>query len=322
MAEVERNAALKDRLPLEVARAGGPLDLASYRRSFADALRSKSAAGGSRSYPRTSGPWARAVHESIARIGALLPAGHRQVVIELTEYALGRVRKTMSTLDDSSGWFAQIVTDLERLHHDACLAVQPDPVALARRLFAFEVDGEWDIFIDSGDRDADVLGDDGIAEMRRLAEERWAAMPERPPGSGSDDAGTVSPGADDGEAGGAGGRRRRACGGHGPVSPPRLGLPPDRRGPRRSRPGRRRPRVGPAQSHRLRRRRARPRPSPRRLRPRRLPRPRAVRRCRRLVWDRLVKRPSAATYARAAGMGSARRPVGRASSEGTRPAPG
>ncbi len=89
-------------------------------------------------------------------------------------------------LDDSSGWFAQIITDLEHLHHDACVAVRPDPVALARRLFAFEVDGEWDIFIDSVDRYADVLGDDGIAEMRRLAEERWAAMPERPPVSGSD----------------------------------------------------------------------------------------------------------------------------------------
>jgi hypothetical protein len=36
------------------------------------------------------------------------------------------------------------------------------------------------------DRYADVLGDDGIAEMRRLAEERWAAMPERCPVSGSD----------------------------------------------------------------------------------------------------------------------------------------
>ncbi|MDP9418084.1 MAG: hypothetical protein M3P48_09715 [Actinomycetota bacterium] len=70
MAEVERNPALKDQLLLEVAQAGGPLDLASYRRSFSDALRSKSAAGGPRSYPRTSGPWARAVHESIARIGA------------------------------------------------------------------------------------------------------------------------------------------------------------------------------------------------------------------------------------------------------------
>lgn len=185
VAEVERNPVLKDQLLLEVAQLGGPLDLASYRRSFSDALRSKSAAGGSRSYPRTSGPWARAVHESIERIGALLPAGHAQGVIELTEYALGRVQKAMSTLDDSSGWFAQVITDLERLHHDACLVARPDPLALARRLFEFEM-GEWDIFIDSVERYADVLGDDGIAEMRRLAEERWATMPERPPGSGFD----------------------------------------------------------------------------------------------------------------------------------------
>ncbi|MGH3371065.1 MAG: hypothetical protein ACRDPR_13810, partial [Nocardioidaceae bacterium] len=144
MSEVERNAALKDELLLEVAQAGGPLDVASYRRSFSDALRSKSAAGGSRSYPRTSGSWARAVHESIARMGALLPAGHAEEAIELTEYSLGRVQKAMSILDDSSGWFAQIITDLERLHHDACLVAGPDPVALARRLFTFEVDGEWD----------------------------------------------------------------------------------------------------------------------------------------------------------------------------------
>ena len=186
MAELERNAALKDELLLEVAQAGRSLDLASYRRSFSDALRSKSAAGGARSYPRTSGPWARAVHESIARIGALLPAGHAEAVIELTEYALGRVQKAMSTLDDSSGWFAQIVTDLERLHHDACVVARPDPVGLARRLFAFEVDGEWDIFIDSVERYADVLGHEGVAEMRRLAEERWATMPGRAPGSGFD----------------------------------------------------------------------------------------------------------------------------------------
>lgn len=185
MAEVERNPALKDQLLLEVAQAGGPLDLASYRRSFSNALRSKSAAGGSRSYPHTSGPWARAVHGSIDRIGALLPAGHAEAVIDLTEYALGRVQKAISTLDDSSGWFAQIINDLERLHRDACVVARPDPVGLARRLFEFEM-GEWDIFIDSVERYADLLGGDGIAEMRRLAVERWATMPERPPGSGFD----------------------------------------------------------------------------------------------------------------------------------------
>ncbi len=54
MAEVERNAALKDQLLLEIAPAGEPLDLASYRRSFSDALRSK--APGATSAPQVPGP--------------------------------------------------------------------------------------------------------------------------------------------------------------------------------------------------------------------------------------------------------------------------
>lgn len=184
MAEVERRADLKDRLLLEIAQTGGPLDLAPFRQSFADALRSNSAVSRRSGYPRTSSAWAREVHASITRIGGLLAAGQAAAVIELTEYALGRVARAMSTIDDSSGWFSDIVTDLERIHHEACLVVRPDPVDLARRLFAFDVDGEWDIFIDSVERYADVLGGDGIAELRRLAGARWAEMPERRPGTG------------------------------------------------------------------------------------------------------------------------------------------
>jgi hypothetical protein len=126
------------------------------------------------------------VHGVISRIGELFEAGQAKAVVEITEYGLGRVDKAIGTIDDSSGWFAGIVADLERLHHAACVACRPDPVALARRLFAFEVDGDWDIFIDSVERYADVLGDDGIAELRRLAGERWAELPTVGPGARSD----------------------------------------------------------------------------------------------------------------------------------------
>ncbi|QYG93240.1 hypothetical protein HC251_12935 [Iamia sp. SCSIO 61187] len=172
----EGDVELRNRLLLEAASAGtGPVDAASYRRSFSDALRSGSAAR--RDGPRTSGAWARGVHQVTESIGALLAAGHAEEVIGITEYALGRVDVTMSRVDDSSGWFSQVLMDLEALHHAACEAVRPDPVALARRLFAMEVDTEWDILIDSAQRYADLLGDDGLAEMRRLAEERWAQLP-------------------------------------------------------------------------------------------------------------------------------------------------
>jgi transcriptional regulator with XRE-family HTH domain len=96
-------------------------------RTFSDALRSKSAVGGRSSYPRTSGPWARAVHESIDRIGALLPIGHAAAVIELTEYALGRVDKAMSTLDDSSGWFSQVIPSSSGCTTKPAWSPRPNP---------------------------------------------------------------------------------------------------------------------------------------------------------------------------------------------------
>ena len=54
----EGDVELRNRLLLEAVSAGtGPVDAASYRRSFSDALRSGSAAR--RDRPRTSGAWAR-----------------------------------------------------------------------------------------------------------------------------------------------------------------------------------------------------------------------------------------------------------------------
>ena len=63
----EGDTELRNRLLLEAASAGtGPVDAASYRRSFSDALRAGSAAR--RDGPRTSGAWARGVHQVTASI--------------------------------------------------------------------------------------------------------------------------------------------------------------------------------------------------------------------------------------------------------------
>lgn len=174
MNQAEQDVELRTQLLLEAASAGGgPLDVSSYRRSFSDALKSGSA--NRRDYPRTSGPWARAVMSVIGQIGDLLP-DHPAAAIDITEYALGRVDVTMSRVDDSSGWFSQITSELESIHLRACEAARPDPVALARRLFALDVDSEWDTLYDAPNQYADVLGEDGLAELQRLADERWDAL--------------------------------------------------------------------------------------------------------------------------------------------------
>jgi hypothetical protein len=97
-------------------------------------------------------------------------------VIEITEYALGRVDVTMSRVDDSSGWFSEITSELEGIHLRACEIARPDPVALARRLFALDVDSEWDILYDAPTRYAEVFGEVGLAELKRSVDERWEAL--------------------------------------------------------------------------------------------------------------------------------------------------
>ena len=174
MSQAEHDVELRTQLLLEAASAGsGPLDVSSYRRSFSDALKSGSA--NRRDDARTSGTWARAVMGVVSQIGDLLP-DHPPAVIDITEYALGRVDVTMSRVDDSSGWFSQITSELESIHLRACEIARPDAVALARRLFALDVDSEWDILYDAPNRYADVLGDAGVAELQRLADERWDAL--------------------------------------------------------------------------------------------------------------------------------------------------
>jgi hypothetical protein len=155
MSHAEQDVELRTELLQEAASAGGgPLDVSSYRRSFSDALQSGRASR--RDDARTSGSWDGAVMGVVGQIGDLLP-DHPAAVIDITGYALGRVDVTMTRVDDSSGWFSQITSELENLHHRACEIARPDPVALARWLFALEVDSEWDILHDAPNRYAAAL---------------------------------------------------------------------------------------------------------------------------------------------------------------------
>lgn len=85
-------------------------------------------------------------------------------------------------VDDSSGELGGIGERLEELHLAACREEPPDPRELAERLFRWETGGEWDTFFDAVERYADVLGADGIARYRELAEEAWADEPDLGPG--------------------------------------------------------------------------------------------------------------------------------------------
>jgi tetratricopeptide (TPR) repeat protein len=185
LSHAARDNELRDRLLIEAARRGAAaVDLKSFQRSIdAAAFDLAESRHGSE---HTSGEWAYGVNQVAQRLGELLGAGQAAAVVALAEHALEALVEVMERADDSSGYIADLVAAFERLHHDACISARPEPIELASRLFTWEVDGHWDVFVDAASRYADVLGPEGVARFRQLAEERWSQV--RPAGPSTRDA--------------------------------------------------------------------------------------------------------------------------------------
>lgn len=181
--EAENNRGARERLQLEAARkqASG-IDLGVFRRSIANATRT----GGFVDYNAAS-DYARRIHQVIDSISLLLDDGHAKAVVELTEYTLKKLEKAIGEMDDSDGHMGDILPDLEELHHRACEQAGEDPKTLANRLFNWELKSDWDSFSGSAETYADVFGEKGLAEYRRLAEAEWKQLPALVPGDNTDD---------------------------------------------------------------------------------------------------------------------------------------
>jgi hypothetical protein len=131
--------------------------------------------------------YTRGIDEVVAEIRALANEGHGAAAVELTEYALERVEAVLGNVDDSDGYVGGVRDQLKELHLAACKQARPDPEALARCLFAWELRTPWDTFAGAVARYAGVLGQRGLATYRKLAEAEWARVPARKPGDGSPD---------------------------------------------------------------------------------------------------------------------------------------
>lgn len=103
--------------------------------------------------------------------------GHSGELVELIEHALARVERAIEYVDDSDGEVGGLLQRLQELHHAACVKADVDRVALARRLFAWELRSGYDVFTGAANTYADVLGDPGTREYRRLAEAEWKKVP-------------------------------------------------------------------------------------------------------------------------------------------------
>ena len=170
---------LRQRLLMKAARKGPKgLDLATYRKALENALD----AGRFVEYGEVHG-YAQSIGEAIDSVEELLKEGHAAAVIELAEHALAAVEAAIESVDDSDGYMGEILERLQALHLEACTKARPDPEELAQRLFEWELRTDWDTFYGAAERYAGVLGKEGLALYRGLAEDQWERVPALSPGA-------------------------------------------------------------------------------------------------------------------------------------------
>lgn len=178
MQQVREDDRLRESLLMKVARQRpGGLDVATFRAAIDAATDSDGFIDYREAYGFTSG-----IDSVVESIAELLKSGHAAEVIELTEHALRRCEHALGHMDDSDGGMSPILERLQELHHTACLKAKPDPEVLARRLFKWEAEDQFDTFYHATETYADVLGEKGLAIYRKLAQKLWEQMPQLAPG--------------------------------------------------------------------------------------------------------------------------------------------
>jgi uncharacterized Zn finger protein len=169
---------LRERLLLQAAAAAGQsANVAAIRQALNRATRT----GGFVNY-RAAGDFSRGIDQVVTSIADLLKAGYAAETIELTEYALGKVEQATMNMDDSDGYMGGILQRLQELHFEACNKAKPEPTALAKRLFDWEMRTHFDTFYAAANTYAKLLGETGLAVYRRCAEAEWSRLPKIRPG--------------------------------------------------------------------------------------------------------------------------------------------
>ena len=125
---------------------------------------------------RAVGTYADGLSTLLDRLQMLSANGRATAVAALAVHFLENMQETFEAIDNSEGEVTSVVQRVVEIHLAACRVSKPDPVDLALWLFTQEVDSEWPAFQDVRIDYAEVLGEAGMAEYRRLAKAAWAAV--------------------------------------------------------------------------------------------------------------------------------------------------
>lgn len=193
LAELVANLAERDPKllrKLELAAAATGADDTAVEATLRKAIDTATRTGGYVDYGSASG-WAAGVDEALDAIEPLAST-RAGIGLKLAERAIERIERAIKSMDDSDGYCGGLLSRARDIHLAAVSAARPEPVRLARDLFAREMKDDYDVFSGAAATYAEVLGDAGLAEYRRLAVAASEKLPARGRSRSSDDVATDS----------------------------------------------------------------------------------------------------------------------------------
>lgn len=131
-----------------------------------------------------AGGWAADVDAVLDALAGLPANGHGELALQLADRAIDRIERAIASIDDSDGHCDALLERTRDIHLAAARVARPEPVSFARVLFERETAGDYDTFHSAANIYADVLGEEGLAEYRRLATAAWEEIPPRSGGRG------------------------------------------------------------------------------------------------------------------------------------------
>jgi hypothetical protein len=136
---------------------------------------------------REAPKWAARVDAALGTIAKLVSGDRAGVAFKLAERAIDRITNAIGSIDDSDGHCGGLLERARDIHLEAAQTARPDGVALARNLFARQMADDHDTFYAAAALYADVLGEAGLGEYRRLADEAWDKLSSHRGGRGQDE---------------------------------------------------------------------------------------------------------------------------------------
>ena len=130
---------------------------------------------------REAADWAAGVEDALDAIGGLASDSRASLALKLAERAIDRIELAMNDIDDSDGHCGELLAQARDIHLAAARTARPDPKEFAHGLFARETGDSYGTFSRAVQCYADVLGEEGLAEYRRLAAAAWNKLPSRAP---------------------------------------------------------------------------------------------------------------------------------------------